>query len=131
MRAILGPLVIVALLVALWFRFFGGNPGGISDAEYSKFKLLAPPKLLYSCTRKPTSDALLQMRKECAKSGRSGCEQKAFEFGEAKTETVVQFVGGPETSTYDELLRDARRKCAEDSGSMGGGILRVLESNND
>jgi hypothetical protein len=131
MRAILGPLVIVVLLVALWFRYFGGNPGGISDAEYSKFKMLAPPKLLYSCTRKPTSDALLRLRKECAKSGRSGCEQKAYEFGESETATVVGFVGGQETSTYDELLRDARRKCAEDSGSMGNGVLTVLESNKD
>lgn len=131
MRAIVGPLVIVALLVVLWMRFFGGNPGDISDAQYSRYKMLAPPKLLYSCTRKPTSDALLRQTRECANSGRSGCEQKAYESGEAETATIVEFVGGAGTSTYDELLRNARRKCAEDRGSMGDGILTVLESNED
>jgi hypothetical protein len=115
----------------LWLRFFSGNPGGISDVQYSRFKTLEPPKLLYSCTRKPTSDALLLQTRECAQSGRAGCEQIAYESGEAKTETVVEFAGGAGTSTYDELLRDARRKCAEDRGSMGGGILTVLESNKD
>ena len=128
MRAIVGPLVIVALLVVLWMQLFSGNPGGFSDAQYSRFKTLAPPKLLYSCTRKPTSDALLRQTRDCAKSGRSGCEQKAYESGQAETATMVEFVGGAETSTYDELLRDARRKCAEDSGSMGDGKLAVLEA---
>ena len=49
---IAGPVMIVALLIALWVLFVRGNPGGIPDAEYAKFKRLAPPKLLYSCTRK-------------------------------------------------------------------------------
>ena len=131
MRAIVGPLVLVALLATLWVLYFSGNPGGISDARYSRFKQLAPPKVLYSCTRKPTSEALLRQVRECAQSGRSGCDQEAYESGEAAGETTVDFVGGAGTSTYDELLRDAMRKCAEDRGSMGSGKLTVLESTKD
>ena len=128
MRAILGPLVFAALLVTVWMRFFSGNPGGISDARYSEFKALAPPKLLYSCTRKPTSEAILRQTRECAQSGRSGCEQQSYEAGEAENETIVEFARGPRTSNFDDLLRDAKRKCAEDRGRLGDGKLTVLES---
>ncbi|MGB7741018.1 MAG: hypothetical protein WBM03_18055 [Steroidobacteraceae bacterium] len=128
MRRIVGPLVIVGLLAALWMLFLRGNPGGISDARYSEFKQLAPPKLLYSCTRKPTSEALLQQARECAQSGRAGCDQEAYESGEAENATVVEFVGGQRTSTFDELLRGAKRSCAENLGSMGDGKFEVLEA---
>jgi hypothetical protein len=128
MRAIAGPVMIVALLIALWVLFVRGNPGGIPDAEYAKFKRLAPPKLLYSCTRKPTPEALMRQTRECAQSGRSGCDQKAYEAGEADIETTVEFVGGRGDSTYDELLQEAKRNCAEDRGDMGGGRLEVLEA---
>jgi hypothetical protein len=131
MRAIIGPLMVVALLVTLWVLFFSGNPGGIPDARYAKFKAMAPPKLLYSCTRKPTREALLRQASECLQSGRSGCDQKAYESGETENEITVDFVGGAGTGTYDELLRDARRKCAENHGSIGDGKLTVLESHTD
>lgn len=131
MRAVVGPLIVVGLLVTVWLHFFSGNPGGISDARYSAFSSIAPPKLLYACTRKPTSAELLRQARECVQSGRSGCEQMAYESGEAGSETTVDFVGGSGTSTYDELLRDAKRQCAEDRGSMGSGKLTVLESAGD
>jgi hypothetical protein len=131
MRAIVGPLVIVGLLVALWMLFVRGNPGDISDARYSAFKQLAPPKLLYSCTRKPTPESLLRMTRECAQSGRSGCDQKAYESGEAATATAVEFVGGRGESTYDQLLQEAKRSCAGDLGDKGGGRLTVLEADKD
>jgi hypothetical protein len=131
MRPIVGPLVIVVLLAALWVLFVRGNPGGISDAKYSEFKQLAPPKLLYSCTRKPTSEALLRQARECAQSGRAGCDQEAYESGESQNATVVEFIGGRGTSTYNELLQDAKRNCAENIGDMGSGKLEVLEANTD
>jgi hypothetical protein len=62
-------------LVTLW-ALVRGNPGGISDAQYSEFSRLAPPKLLYSCTRKRTQESLLREIHESANSGRSGCDQK-------------------------------------------------------
>ncbi len=131
MRAIAGPLMIVALLVALWMLFVRGTPGGISDAKYEEFKRLAPPKLLYSCTRKPTPESLMRQTRECAQSGRSGCDQKAYESGEAETVTTVEFVGSRGESTYDEVLQEAKRNCAEDLGDMGGGKLEVLEAHQD
>lgn len=131
MRAIVGPLLIVALLVALWALFVRGNPGGITDARYSEFTQLAPPKLLYSCTRKPTPEALLRQARECAQSGRAGCDQKAYESGEAETETTVEFVGSQGESTYDELLQEAKQNCTETLGDMGDGKLKVLEAHED
>jgi hypothetical protein len=47
---------------------------------------------------------------------------------EAGAETVVEFIGNPGTSTYDELLRDARHACGRNVGSMGGGKLEVLQA---
>jgi hypothetical protein len=131
MRAIVGPLVIVGLLVTLWALFVRGNPGGISDAQYSEFSRLAPPKLLYSCTRKRTQEALLREIQECANSGRSGCDLKAYETGESEAQSVVEFVSGQGISAYDALLRDARLNCGTESGSMAGGTLIVLESHKD
>ncbi len=128
MRAIFGPLVIVALLVAVWAIFVRGNPGGISDARYAQFSRLAPPKLLYTCTRKPTSAAVARKARECGKSGRSGCDQEAYDWREASTETTIEFASGAGQTTYDELLTDARRNCATTNGSMGDGELKVLEA---
>lgn len=128
MRAILGPLVIVGLLVALWAMFMRGNPGGISDSRYAQFSRLAPPKLLYSCTRKPTAETVTRKARECGASGRSGCDQEAYDWREASTETTVEFASGAGQSTYDELLREAKRNCATTRGSMGDGELKVLEA---
>jgi hypothetical protein len=128
MRAIVGPLVIVGLLVVLWMVFVNGNPGGLSDAKYSEFKALPAPRILYSCARKPTPESVLQKTRECAQSGRAGCDEKAFESGEAGVETVVEFVAGGRTSTYDQLLRSARQNCGRNLGTLGGGTLTVLEA---
>lgn len=128
MRAIFGPLVIVALLAAIWAMFFRGNPGGISDAKYGQFKQLAPPKLLYSCTRKPTPEALIQQTRDCAQSGRSGCDQIVYESVESQTRKTVEFVGGQGASSYDELLREARLDCAGEIAKVGSGTIEVLEA---
>jgi hypothetical protein len=131
MRVILGPLVIVVFLVALWAVFSHGNPGGISDAKYSEFKHLAPPKILYSCTRKPTRESLVRRQKECMQTGRAGCEENAYEAGEAKSETDVEFAAGLPTSSYGKLLQTAMNVCARNVGGMGGGEFKVLEESKD
>ena len=123
-----GPLVIVGLLAAMWVLFMRGNPGGISDEQYSEFNRLAPPKLLYSCTRKPTQESVLRETRACVKSGRSGCDQKAYESEEAEAQSDVEFVGGRGISSYDDLLRNARLNCSQELGDMGGGTLKVLEA---
>ncbi len=131
MRVILGPLVIVLFLVALWAVISHGNPGGISDAKYSEFNHLSPPKILYSCTRKPTRESLVRRQQECMQTGRAGCEENAYESGEARSETAVEFVAGPPTSSYDKLLQTARTNCATNIGDMGGGEFKVLEESKD
>jgi hypothetical protein len=128
MRAIIGPLVVIGILVALWVFVIDRNPGGISDARYSRYQQLSAPKLLYSCTRKPTNDARVRKMRECASSGRAGCEQEAYDWGEAKSETTVDFVGKGDASTYNELLQGAKRACARNIGDMGDGKLKVLKS---
>jgi len=128
MRAIVGPLIIVALLVALWAIFVRGNPGGISDSRYAQFSRLAPPKLLYTCTRKPSSAAVSRRARECRARGRAGCEQEAYDWREASTETTVEFASGAGQSTYDELLTDVKRNCTMARGSMGDGEFRILEA---
>jgi hypothetical protein len=120
--------VIAALLVALWVMFSSGKPAGMSDAQYSQFRQLAPPKILYSCTRKPTRESLLPQVRKCAESGRAGCEQEVYESGEARVETTYFFAGGTGTSTYSDLLQNAKRDCSADSGTMGNGVLKVLEA---
>jgi hypothetical protein len=128
MKAILGPIVIVVFVVALWAVFSRGNPGDISDARYSEYKQLAPPKLLYSCTRRPTRESLLQQERQCRLAGRAGCEVDAYESGETKSEIDVEFVAGPQTSGYDHLLQKAKNGCATIRGDMGGGEFKVLEA---
>jgi hypothetical protein len=128
MRAIFGPLVIVACLAGLWLYFSPGKPSGISDARYSQFERMPPPKILYSCTRKPTRESLLPQIRDCARTGRAGCEEEVSESAAARAETTVYFVGGTGDSTYSELLQNARRDCSAESGTMGRGEFKILES---
>jgi hypothetical protein len=128
MRVIRGLFVVVVLMGALWALFARGNPGGISDARYAQFQRMAPPKLLYSCTRKPTPESFLPQARECWKSGRAGCDEKVHEWVEAAIETSVDFVSGPGTSSYDQMLRDAMRSCARQVRNMAPGEFKVLEA---
>lgn len=128
MRFIRSLLLGAVFVVALWAVIPRGNPGGVSDAKYSKFKGVPAPKVLYSCTRKPTRESFSQEARACRKSGRVGCEEKVDELVEAGTETEVDFVAGQRRSTYDELVQEARRKCAQNVGSMEPGEFKVLEA---
>ena len=126
MRAMVGPLVIVAVVAALWAFFLRGNPGGISDAKYSQFKNTRPPRLLYSCTRTPTRDAFNEKVRECSNVGRSNCEAGIDELVKTGTRTDVEFVAG--ASTYDQLLKEARHKCGVTLGRKETVEFRIIEA---
>jgi hypothetical protein len=128
MRAIVGPLVVIASLVALWVFVIDRNPGDITDAKYSRYQQLGAPKLLYSCTRKPTEEARVRKMRACGKSGRAGCEQEAYDWAEATTETTVDFLGDQDDATYSDLLQKAKLSCARNIGDMGDGKIEVLKS---
>lgn len=126
MRALIGPLVIIGLVVGVWM-LLNQTPGGISEARYSHFKGMAAPKVLYSCTRKPTQEALLRQTRECASSGRSGCEQNTYDAGEKEVQTIVEFAGGNGTP-YETLVREAKQNCEKGKDGFESGGFRVLES---
>ena len=128
MRVIRGLFLCIVIVAALWVLIPHGNPGGISDAKYSRFERLAPPKVLYSCTRKPTRESLVGRVRACIDTGRAGCEQELDQWVEAGTETVVDFEAGSTTSTYDEVLQQAKRNCKSNVGNMGPGEFEVLEA---
>ena len=128
MRVLPGLSVGIVSAAALWALFAHGNPGGMSDAKYSRFNSAAPPKLLYSCTRKPTRESLAPQRRACTDSGRAGCAEKVDEWVEAGSTTEVDFVAGSGTSTYDELLQTAKRKCNAHTANLESGEFDVIES---
>ena len=128
MRLIRGLLVIAVLVGSLWALFGRGNPGGISDAKYSEFKRLAPPKLLYSCVRKPAPEVLLQWERECWATGRAACEDKLPEWIKAGTRIEVEFAASAANGTYEELLEVAKHNCATKVENMATGEFKVLEA---
>ena len=67
-------------------------------------------------------------RQACIQSGRSGCDEKLDERVEAGTRTEVDFVADPGISTYDEVLREARRRCEVSHEDLGPGQIEVLEA---
>jgi len=128
MRAIRGPLLFLAAVVAIWAIFLRGNPGGISDARYARFKGASSPKVLYSCTRTPTRGAFNREERACLKTGRSNCEAKIDELVKAATKTSVDFVAGAGVSTYDQVLMEARHSCVKGVGSAETVEFRILEA---
>lgn len=68
-----------------------GNPGGISDEHYEKYKALAAPKILYSCT----GDGMLSI------------DQK------------VGYVAGVGFgATYNKMLGEIEDDCKSKSGKL-------------
>jgi hypothetical protein len=70
----------------------------------------------------------LRKSRECSDSGRAGCDQEVYELGKSEVVTTVDIVGNQGTSTYEDLLRAARKKCAIAHGDMGNGKFEVLEA---
>jgi hypothetical protein len=126
MRAISGPLFLAAFAIVLWGLFVRGNPGGLSDAEYSKFRNLSPPKLLYSCTRTPTRKAFVSKVRECSTTGRSNCEAMIDDLVKTGTKTEVEFVAGE--STYDQLRNEVRARCITTFGRQETVEFKIIES---
>jgi hypothetical protein len=131
MRRILPTIVVIVILVVLWDMFVRGNPGQLSDAEYSRYRQLAPPKLLYSCTRPPSQEWLIKQKQDCAQSGRAGCEETVNDAISSQTESVVDFLGGDRSASYEELLARARHECSRERGDLAGGRIEVLDSQKD
>jgi len=126
MRAMVGPLFIGVVLLVIWEVFFRGNPGGISDAVYSKYQGTASPKILYSCTTKPTRAAFLAEVRSCSNTGRTNCEDIIDGLVTAGTKTHVDFVSG---ASYDQLLNEARHGCGKRAGDAATIEFKVLEAN--
>ncbi len=93
-----------------------GNPGGISDADYNKYKQLGAPKILYSCTYEISPD-FTEMR-DCILNGDSNesCESSLS----AKQTNVGYAAGIGIQSTYNKLVKDAMDECKNE--------FKVLES---
>jgi hypothetical protein len=128
MRAIRGPLLFLAAAVAIWALFLRGNPGGISDARYARFKGASSPKVLYSCTRTPTRKAFSTEERACLKTGRSNCEARIDDMVKTGTKVNVDFLAGDGMSTYDQLVMAARRSCSKAVGSTETVEFRILEA---
>ena len=128
MRALFGPLVILGLIVGVWFLMTSRAPAGMTEARYERYQRLPGPKLLYSCTRKPTEAAVIKKARECAQSGRSNCEGNARESSRDDTQTVIEFAGGQGPGSYDELLKRARRNCESNTDALTSGTFKLLES---
>ncbi len=104
-----------------------GNPGDISDEDYSKYKELGAPKILYSCTisvdRRYTLSGLEEMKscleiKDLEKNMK--CMEK-FEEEDLITDVEVGYTAGIGlASTYNKLLTDAKDEC--------NGEFKILES---
>lgn len=101
-----------------------GNPGGISDSDYAKYKELGAPKILYSCNRGQALAAdpkeileCLKMKDDPAKE--LACVEKAKR--DPKPIIDVGYVAGIGSAvTYNKLLSDAKAECS--------GEFKVLDS---
>jgi NifB/MoaA-like Fe-S oxidoreductase len=128
MKRLIGPLLIAAFAVVVWQVLFAGNPGGISDERYSRYTSLRSPKLLYSCTRPPTPERLLQLERTCRDKGRSGCELEIAGSPEAQPQSEIEFAGSDGNTSYAELLEHARHNCAAPRGDLAPGKFEILEA---
>ncbi len=107
-----------------------GNPGGISDLDYAKYKELGAPKILYSCTRERSLDAtaalqcveIKDMDKELA------CLEKTLSDAKKPIIDVGYAAGVGVAVTYNKLLADAKAVCDRDSSRFSKGEFKVLES---
>lgn len=101
-----------------------GNPGGISDSDYAKYKELGAPKILYSCHKGETLGVDLDAVVECFKfkddlDKELACTEKAKR--EIKPIIDVGYAAGVGVAvTYNKLLSDAKARCK--------GEFKVLDS---
>jgi len=104
-----------------------GNPGEISDEEYTKYKELGTPKIIYSCATtydwRNSPSGLLE-RAHCALmpdvEKAVNCTQKLKDITPITTVNVGYVAGIGLGVTYNKLLTDARDECS--------GEFKILES---
>lgn len=104
-----------------------GNPGGISDSEYAKYRELGAPKILYSCSA-PKSFIEIAAA-ECPNISQPptdkdlACLMDSAERHKDPNEKISSYgyiAGVGVGATYNHILEDARGKC--------NGEFKVIES---
>lgn len=104
-----------------------GNPGGISDSEYAKYKELGAPKILFSCSApKPFIEIVAA---ECPNIIQTptkedlACIEKSAERHSDPNEKIPSYgyiAGVGVGATYNHILEEAKIKCS--------GVFKVIES---
>jgi hypothetical protein len=105
---VLTATVIIIVLVAC------GNPGGIDDAAYAKYKELGAPKILYSCDEVLDNISITATISDCISNTDS---KSCIEDGKKnpKHRIDVGYVAGIGAAvTYNKLLNDAKAECHGD-----------------
>jgi hypothetical protein len=108
----------VALLLAAC-----GNPGGISDSDYAKYKELGAPKILYSCHKGETLGFDLNAVVECFKLKDDPAKLACAENAKREKQPIIDVgyaAGVGVAVTYNELFNDAKAGC--------DGEFKVLDS---
>jgi len=109
-----------------------GNPGGISDSDYAKYKELGAPKILYSCTKEGRLDAAAVLQCMAIKNEdadkKIACLEKTQSDAKKPIIDVGYAAGVGVAVTYNKLLGDAKAACDSDSSRFSKGEFKVLES---
>lgn len=113
---LLGSIAAVLLLAAC------GNPGGIADAEYAKYKELGAPKILNSCTKEGLMSpaAVAQCMGIENANEKIACLDNALSAGKKPIVDVGYTAGVGIAATYNKILSDAKNGCSGD--------FKILES---
>lgn len=119
------------IYAAAFFLSACGNPGGISDSDYAKYKELAAPKILYSCTRERHMDATAAL--QCLEIKNANKELACLEKVQSDTKKPfidVGYAAGVGVAvTYNKLLGDAKAACDKDiSIRFSKGEFKILDS---
>lgn len=89
-----------------------GNPGGISDTAYAKYKELGAPKILYSCTEEGSLDAHVA---ECLNiqdvNVLLACSEEAKSRANKPIVNVGYTAGVGIAATYNKILGEAKNDC--------------------
>ena len=100
-----------------------GNPGGISDSEYAKYKELGAPKILYSCNKGETLGFDINAVQKCLKLNDPAKELACVNNAEREKKPIIDIgyaAGIGVAVTYNKLLGDAKDACS--------GEFKILES---
>lgn len=113
-----------------------GNPGGISDADYAKYKELGAPKILYSCTREiEINAAAAEASLQCARMKEEefvACLGKNVSDAKKPKKPIIDVgyaAGVGVAVTFNKLLSDAKAECDKGTYPLkGNGEFKVIDS---